>query len=175
MIRIWTIYNVICYNIPFYINRQTLWVLLNELENLFVKSGTRCIRNNSNIVTACKRSFGQGNIFTSLCVSHSVYRGCRPWVGASLVGCHSWGGCYEGGAVTGCFEGGTVKALPPVNKRAVHILLECFLVINQSSFLRKIQVFAILELIASRTQCISFNTDIYKIHGSSAGTSVNLD
>ena len=53
---------------------------------------------------------------------------------------------------------GAVKTLPPVNKRAVHILLECFLVINQSSFLRKILEFVILELIVSGTQCISIQT-----------------
>ena len=159
----WTIYCVPCYNVPFYINRQTRWIPRNEQEHLFVKSGTRCIIQ---ALLPPANEVLDKDIFSQACVSHSVYRGCRPLVGAPLVGCHSWGGY---------FEGGTVKALPPVNKRAVHILLECFLVINQSSFLRKIQVFAILELIASRTQCISFNTNIYKIHGSSAGTSVNLD
>ena len=70
MIRIWTIHNVKCHNVQFYIDRQTHWVPLYEQEHVFVRNGTRCIRNNSNAVT----------------VSHSVSRGCRPWVGASLVG-----------------------------------------------------------------------------------------
>ena len=83
------------------------WAPLNEQENLFVKSGTRCIRNNSNIVTACKRSLGQGNIFTSLCQSFCLQG--VPSLGGGVVG----GGSILGGVLSlsrrgAVFRGGAI-------------------------------------------------------------------
>ena len=59
------------------------WVPRNEQEHLFVKSGTRCIIQ---ALLPPANEVLDKDIFSQACVSHSVYRGCRPWVGASLVG-----------------------------------------------------------------------------------------
>ena len=102
------------------------------------------------IVTARKRSLGQGNIFTPVC--QSVHRGacvvgggaggggvCGCWGGV----CGCWGVCMVArgacvvaggcawllGGMPGC-RGGGVRRIrrDTVNERAVRILLECILV-----------------------------------------------
>ena len=111
--------------------------------------------HSSGVVTARKRSLGQGNIFTPVC--HSVHRGAcvvaLGGVGTCVVawggmrGC-SWGGMHGSSwGVHGC-SGGHAWLLPggrhawllgrrawdttkygdTVNERVVRILLECILV-----------------------------------------------
>ena len=96
------------------------------------------------IVTARKRSLGQGNIFTSVC--HSV-KGGGWWLPSMHHRSHDQGGSTSGGLHRGGLHPG--GGLPPgrvcrgvgrpspeiygilrdtVNKRAVCILLECILV-----------------------------------------------
>ena len=82
------------------------------------------------IITARKRSLGQGNIFTPVC--HSVHRGGRAWL---LWGGHAWslGGMRgRSGGVCVVAPGGcawdTTRHGDTVNERAVRILLECILV-----------------------------------------------
>ena len=92
------------------------------------------------VVTARKRSLGQGGVFTPVC--HSVHReGLHPgglppgglhWRGGSA----SRGVCMRGGGEVGQW------AKPPpyqilwdtVNEPAVHILLECILVFQYVLF-----------------------------------------
>ena len=71
-------------------------------------------------------------MFLHLSVIHSVQgKGCRPWDGERAP---SWGGGgWEVAVLRGLHEGGgcgrgAVKEPPLVDKRAVRILLECFLV-----------------------------------------------
>ena len=93
------------------------------------------------IVTARKRSLGQGNIFTPVC--QSVHRGaCVVGGGAGGGGvCGCWGVCMVArgrawllGGVPGCWgaclvAGGVHRIRrDTVNERAVRILLECILV-----------------------------------------------
>ena len=93
------------------------------------------------LITAHKRSLGQGNVFTPVC--HSVHRGKGDWLpsmhhmtrgvciqGVSCIGgLHpgSWEGLHLGGLHRG--EGGLGRPHPVpqdmVNKQAVRILLEC--------------------------------------------------
>ena len=74
------------------------------------------------LVTARKRSLGQGNVLTPVC--HSVHKG----------GFASGGICIQGGLHPGDLYPRGLGRPPPqqilrdtVNKRAVHILLECIL------------------------------------------------
>ena len=65
--------------------------------------GPRC-EYGVTLITARKRSLGQGNIFTPVC--HSVHRG------GGVCGC-SGGGCVRGclGGVHGCSGGGGVRGI----------------------------------------------------------------
>ena len=87
------------------------------------------------IVTARKRSLGQGNVFTPICDSFCSGEGVPSLGGGEGAilgegGLPSLGGSMKRGAVEGdTVKGeGAVKKPPLVNKRAVRILLECFLV-----------------------------------------------
>ena len=76
------------------------------------------------VITACKRSLGQGNLFTG--VSYSVPSG------VCIQGIYIPGGLHLGGL----HSGGWLQTPSPihgilrdtVNERTVHILLECILV-----------------------------------------------
>ena len=84
------------------------------------------------VIVARKRSLEQGNVFTLMC--HSVHGR-----GSVLGGSTSRGVCIQG-----VYLGGEGKlGRPPeiheilrdtVNRRAVRILLECFLVLNKNTF-----------------------------------------
>ena len=83
------------------------------------------------IFTARKRSLNQGNVFTRVC--HSLHG--REGVCLQGVVCLHGGFAYMGSAFRGfCIRGGTdtpeINGMlqDTVNKRAVCILLECFLV-----------------------------------------------
>ena len=90
------------------------------------------------LITARKRSLGQGNIFTPVC--HSVHRGGMH--GCSWGGGHVWllqggmHGCSGGhawllpGGMHGCSWGAwdMTRYRDMINERAVRILLECILV-----------------------------------------------
>ena len=85
----------------------------------FVIKGFAPFKPKADIFTARKRSLGQGNVFTRMC--HSVHRG----KGVSVAG-----------------EGSILGRPPPQTEitqyskeRAVHILLECFLLILENSVL----------------------------------------
>ena len=76
------------------------------------------------LITARKRSLGQGNVFTGVCYSFCLHRG---WV------CTKRGSASKGSASGGSASGGvgwTPHWILPdrVNQRAVHILLKCILV-----------------------------------------------
>ena len=87
-----------------------------------------CIMSDS-IVTARKRSLGQGNIFTSVCQEFSSQEGCLVWGGSMVPG-----GVYSrGSAWGGAWSGGLVETPPRrLLLRAVRILLECILVFNEN-------------------------------------------
>ena len=72
------------------------------------------------IFTACKRSLGQGNVFTPM--YHSIYRGgLHPGWGLHL----GWGALHPGGGWVDPPIGYYGDA---VNERAARIILECILV-----------------------------------------------
>ena len=79
-----------------------------------------------------KRSFGQGNIFTSVC--HSVHRGGLSGPGGGLSGPGGClvpgGGVWSGPGGFSKFSGGGLHR-NTVNVRPVRILLECILVLYQ--------------------------------------------
>ena len=82
------------------------------------------------LITARKRSLGQGNIFTPIC--HSVHRGVPP-PGGLPQGVLPPGECFLGGVLPpggGCFLSGVPGGDLPgrLLLRAVRILLECILV-----------------------------------------------
>ena len=117
---------------------------------------TLCTKMHANhfkhIITARKRSLGQGNVFTPVCQSFcSQGGGGRAWQGVGMHGrewaCMAGGACMTGG-VHGrghlwqgirvwqrvCVVGACVQERRPL-KRALRILLECILVINNFAFL----------------------------------------
>ena len=67
------------------------------------------------IITARKRSLGQGNDFTRVCQSVHGGEGDLPPVGVCLLMV-----CLQ--------EGGWADPLPEPERQAVRILLECFLI-----------------------------------------------
>ena len=74
----------------------------------------------------------EGNVFTPVC--HSVQGGVYPSMQWAKWGC-----------VTGvCNQGGVQPPPQPVNKRAVRILLECFLV---SLFIQKLRLTCIVGVV----------------------------
>ena len=83
------------------------------------------------VITARKRSLGQGNVFTRMC--HSIHRGEEVCLGRVYL---------KGGLPPGGLDPGELGRPPEiheilrdtVNKRAVRILLECFLVPNKNTF-----------------------------------------
>ena len=78
------------------------------------------------VITARKRSLGQGNIFTPVC--HSVHRGVVCVVAGGWACVRCWGDVCGWGACV--VAGGVVRRIrrDTVNERAVCILLECILV-----------------------------------------------
>ena len=95
------------------------------------------------IFTVRKRSLGQGNIFRGVC-QEFYSQGGRAWKGRAWKGCawgdvcggglHGRGACIVGACLAGGRAwrgGGHAWQIPrdTVNERAVHILLECILVI----------------------------------------------
>ena len=111
-------------------NSKTMWKL--ELCNT-------CLHRNRmglllGIVTARKRSLGQGNVFTPVC--HSVH-GRGVWLPSMHYRSYDWE-CLPGGRGESASGGGRCPTPPTleihgilwdtVNKRALRILLECILV-----------------------------------------------
>ena len=129
---------------------KTNWVQITPT------SLTCCHYRTSAIITTCKQSLGQGNIFTP--ILHPAHRACAhpsmQWVSVHIPACNGVGvhvsqhvmgqGCNKGvcvamGFVTRVCDWGVCVTrgctAPPqdsyptmVNKWAVCILLECFLV-----------------------------------------------
>ena len=96
------------------------------------------------VITARKRSLGQGNVFTPVC--HSVHREERVSAPACTTG-HMTGGvglcpgglCPGGSLFDGalCPGGVSVRETPLYsNARAVRILLECSLVLHMFTPIR---------------------------------------
>ena len=80
----------------------------------------------TSLVTARKRSFGQGNIFRSVFQEFCPQGGSRPGGRAWSWGVWSWGVSGPGGLL----PGGCLVETPPgrLLLRAVRMLLECILV-----------------------------------------------
>ena len=102
----------------------------------------------SEIITAHKRSLGQGNIFRSVCQEFCPGGGrvcswgvsarggvCSRGVSAPGEVC-SWGVCSWGGLLGGLCSWGGAGGDPPGRPllRAVRILLECILVLFENDF-----------------------------------------
>ena len=104
----------------------------------FYKNNTFLVINSNGIITARKRSLGQGNVFTPVC--HSVHRGRGsaqppaldadpPGVGQTSLDADPLGWPDPPDA-----DPPGVWQIPPpdtVNKRSVRILLECILVVEK--------------------------------------------
>ena len=90
---------------------------LKDTVNFYLES-----KELQHIITARKRSLGQGNIFTSVCQEF-----CSQGSGGFLVP----GGAWSGGSVGGSAPGGVPGGDPPPGRlllQVVRILLECILV-----------------------------------------------
>ena len=78
------------------------------------------------IFTAHKRSLGQGNVFTGVCLS----TGGVSWITGHMTGGSVQRGLCPGGSLSrrALCLGGSLSGRPHGNKRVVRILLECILV-----------------------------------------------
>ena len=122
------------------------------------------------IITARKRSLGQGNVFTS--VRHSVHGG---WTASRVVciqrGLHTGGSASRGVCIQclhprGVCLQGWVGQTPQelwdtVNKQAVRILLECILVTHNSMICPPMQFFTFSLYVYFHFRSNFLNVDIY--------------
>ena len=136
------------------------------------------------VITPCKRSLGQGNVFTGVCLSTGegplydvtscltpmfLLGGLCPWSHVPSRGFLSRAGlCPARGVYV---QSGLYKETPPLEseKRAVRILLECFLISAMFSSMTRL-VPNLLKSVAMRPErnfsySVVCTCSIIKFHG----------